>query len=66
MTIEIAVEINRLQLPYSISNQLIVRPEGKDSEYFQDILAVNRINLTKSMFEKFLTIKKGAKKPPKV
>ena len=45
LTVEISFEIKRLQLPYSIPNQVIVRPEGKDSGYFPDILVVNRTNL---------------------
>ena len=45
LTIKIAVEIKRLQLPYGIPNQVIVRPEGKDSGYFPDILVMNRANL---------------------
>ena len=45
MTVEISFEIKRLKLPYSIPNQVIVRPEGKDAGYFPDILVVNRDNL---------------------
>ena len=45
LTVEISFEIKRLQLPYSIPNQVIVRPEGKDSGYFPDILVINRANL---------------------
>jgi Uma2 family endonuclease len=45
LTVEISFEIKRLQLPYSIPNQVIVRPEGKDSGYFPDILVINRGNL---------------------
>jgi Uma2 family endonuclease len=43
--VEIPFEIKRLGLPYGIPNQVIVRPEGKDSGYFPDILVVNRANL---------------------
>ncbi|MFN5855053.1 MAG: Uma2 family endonuclease [Pseudanabaenaceae cyanobacterium] len=43
--VEISFEIKRLGLPYGIPNQVIVRPEGKDSGYFPDILVVNRANL---------------------
>ncbi|MDX2253936.1 MAG: Uma2 family endonuclease [Pseudanabaenaceae cyanobacterium bins.39] len=43
--VEIPIEIKRLGLPYGIPNQVIVRPEGKDSGYFPDILVVNRANL---------------------
>nr|WP_199289073.1 Uma2 family endonuclease [Pseudanabaena sp. FACHB-1998] len=43
--VEIPFEIKRLGLPYGIPNQVIVRPEGKDSGYFPDILVMNRANL---------------------
>ena len=43
--VEIPFEIKRLGLPYGIPNQVIVRPEGKDSGYFPDILVINRANL---------------------
>ncbi len=43
--IAIAVEIERLGLPYFISNQAIVRPPEKDSGYFPDVLVLNRANL---------------------
>jgi len=43
--VEIPFEIKRLGLPYGIPNQVIVRPEDKDSGYFPDILVVNRANL---------------------
>jgi Uma2 family endonuclease len=45
LTVEISFEVKRLELPYSIPNQVIVRPEGKDSGYFPDLLVVNRTNL---------------------
>ena len=43
--IEIPFEIKRLGLPYSIPNQVIVRPPEKDSGYFPDLLVLNRANL---------------------
>lgn len=45
LTVEISFEIKRLGLPYSIPNQVIVRPDGKDSGYFPDVLVLNRENL---------------------
>jgi len=45
LTIKLSSLIDRLDLPYFIPNQAIVRPEGKDSGYFPDILVVNRTNL---------------------
>ncbi|GAX36098.1 Uma2 family endonuclease [Nodularia sp. NIES-3585] len=43
--VEIPFEIKRLGLPYGIPNQVIVRPDGKDSGYFPDLLVLNRANL---------------------
>jgi Uma2 family endonuclease len=43
--VEIPFEIKRLGLPYGIPNQVIVRPEGKNSGYFPDLLVVDRTNL---------------------
>jgi len=45
LTIKLSAIIDRLDLPYFIPNQVIVRPEGKDSGYFPDILVLNRENL---------------------
>ena len=45
LTIEIAVTIRQQGLPYVIPNQAIVRPEGKESGYFPDILVLNQDNL---------------------
>jgi Uma2 family endonuclease len=44
LTIKLSSLIDRLALPYLIPNQAIVRPEGKDSGYFPDLLVVNRTN----------------------
>jgi Uma2 family endonuclease len=43
--VEIPFEIKRLGLPYGIPNQVIVRPDSKDSGYFPDLLVLNRENL---------------------
>ncbi|MEH2412986.1 Uma2 family endonuclease [Nostoc sp.] len=45
LCIEIAVEIQRLGLPYFMPNQAIVRPPEKDSGYVPDVLVLNRANL---------------------
>lgn len=64
LTIKIAVEIKRLQLPYGIPNQVIVRPEGKDSGYFPDILVMNRANLLKEpRWKKESVLSQGASIP---
>lgn len=62
--VEIAFEIKRLRLPYGIPNQVIVKPEGKDSGYFPDLLVVNRANLINEKFwEKESTLSCGASIP---
>lgn len=45
LTIKLSAAIDRLDLPYLIPNQVIVRPDGKDSGYFPDVLVLNRKNL---------------------
>ncbi len=45
VTIRLSAKIDRLDLPYVIPNQAIVRPDGKDSGYFPDVLLLNCANL---------------------
>jgi Uma2 family endonuclease len=45
LTIKLSGMIDRLALPYLIPNQVIVRPDDKDSGYFPDVLVMNRANL---------------------
>ncbi|MEB3123769.1 MAG: Uma2 family endonuclease [Snowella sp.] len=45
LTIKLSGMIDRLDLPYLIPNQVIVRPDNKDSGYFPDVLVMNRANL---------------------
>ena len=52
LSIEIAFEIKRLELSYSIPNKVIVKPPEKDTGYFPDILVVNRSNLPNEPFWK--------------
>ncbi len=64
LTVEICVEIKRLQLPYATPNQVIVRPEGKDSGYFPDILVINRANLpNEPRWKKESVLSQGASIP---
>ncbi|OCR02006.1 hypothetical protein BCD67_22495 [Oscillatoriales cyanobacterium USR001] len=64
LTIEISVEIKHLGLPYSIPNQVIVRPPEKDSGYFPDVLVLNRANLGKeTLWQKQSTLSLGASIP---
>jgi Uma2 family endonuclease len=45
LTIKISGVIDRLDLPYLVPNQTIVRPPGKDSGYLPDVLVLNQANL---------------------
>ncbi|MCC5626384.1 Uma2 family endonuclease [Nostoc sp. CHAB 5715] len=62
--IKIAVEIERLGLPYFMPNQAIVRPPEKDSGYFPDVLVLNRANLeNEKLWKKESTVSLGASIP---
>ncbi len=64
LTIEIAVQINHLGLPYGIPNQVIVRPPEKDSGYFPDLLVLNRGNLVnEALWQKQSVLSLGASIP---
>jgi Uma2 family endonuclease len=64
LTIEISVEIKHLGLPYSIPNQVIVRPPEKDSGYFPDLLVLNRANLVnEALWKKESILSLGASIP---
>jgi len=64
--VEIPFEIKRLGLPYGIPNQVIVRPEGKDSGYFPDVLVLNRENLANEKLWKKQSIISNAASIPLV
>lgn len=62
--VEIPFEIKRLGLPYGIPNQVIVRPDGKDSGYFPDLLVLNRENLAnEKLWKKESILSQGASIP---
>lgn len=62
--VEIPFEIKRMGLSYVIPNQVIVRPEGKDSGYFPDLLVLNRANLAnEQLWKKQSVISHGASIP---
>lgn len=64
LTVEISFEIKRLGLSYGIPNQVIVRPEEKDSGYFPDLLIINRANLPKELcWKKESILSSGASIP---
>lgn len=45
LVIKLSGLIDRLELPYLIPSQTLVRPDGKDSGYLPDVLMLNRENL---------------------
>jgi Uma2 family endonuclease len=64
LNVEISFEIKRLGLSYSIPNQVIVRPDDKDSGYFPDVLVMNRANLpNESRWKKESILSSGASIP---
>ncbi|BBD58285.1 hypothetical protein NIES2109_10580 [Nostoc sp. HK-01] len=64
LTIKISAAIERLELPYFLPNQAIVRPLEKDSGYFPDVLVLNRANLTNEpLWKKASTISLDASIP---
>jgi Uma2 family endonuclease len=61
---KVTVEFDRLNLPYIVPNQVIVRPPEKDSGYFPDVLVLNRANLiNEPLWKKSSTLSLGASIP---
>jgi Uma2 family endonuclease len=58
---ELTLEFRRLNLPYFIPNQAIVKPPERESGYFPDVLILNDAALVDEPFwEKSSTVTKGA------
>ncbi|ALF55055.1 hypothetical protein ACX27_23070 [Nostoc piscinale CENA21] len=61
---KVTVEFSRLDLPFLIPNQAMVRPLEKDSGYFPDVLVINQANLANEpLWKKASTITLGASIP---
>ncbi|MBW4556212.1 MAG: Uma2 family endonuclease [Trichormus sp. ATA11-4-KO1] len=61
---ELTVEFRRLNLPYFIPNQAIVRPPQRESGYFPDVLILNDAALVdEPLWEKSSTVTKGTSIP---
>jgi Uma2 family endonuclease len=61
---KVSVEFDRLNLPYFIPNQAIVKPPEKESGYFPDVLLLNRLNLpNERRWRKEATVSDGASIP---
>ena len=61
---ELTLEFVRLNLPYLIPKQALVKQPKEESAYFPDILILNRPNLaSEPLWPKFSTVTKGASIP---
>lgn len=61
---KLTVEFDRLNLPYFIPNQALVKPPEKDSSYLPDVLILNRSNLaSEALWKKSSTVTQGATIP---
>jgi Uma2 family endonuclease len=61
---ELTLEFKRLNLPYFIPNQAIVKPPQRESGYFPDVLILNDAALADEPFwEKSSTVTKGTSIP---
>ncbi len=61
---KVSVEFDRLNLPYFIPNQAIVKPPEKESGYFPDVLLLNRPNLSnEKRWKKEATVSQGGSIP---
>ncbi|MEH2322299.1 MAG: Uma2 family endonuclease [Nostoc sp.] len=61
---KVTVEFDRLDLPYFMPNQVIIRPPEKDSGYLPDVLVLNRANLeNEPLWKKQSIVSLGASIP---
>ncbi|MCL1469379.1 Uma2 family endonuclease [Argonema antarcticum] len=61
LTTELAFEYRRLNLPYFIPNQALVKPPDSESGYLPDVLLLNRPNLVNEpLWKKESTVTQGA------
>ncbi|AHJ28302.1 Uma2 family endonuclease [Nodularia spumigena CS-584] len=64
LTLEVSVEIKRLNLPYTIPKQALVKPPESESAYSPDVLILNRANLgNEELWKKQSTVTQGASVP---
>jgi Uma2 family endonuclease len=61
---KLTVEFDRLNLPYIIPGQALVKPSENESAYLPDILILNQSNLaSEPLWNKFSTVTQGASIP---
>ena len=64
LTLELAVQVRSLFVPYLLPKTALVKPPQRDSGYFPDILLVNSDNLhNEPLWEKESTVTQGASIP---
>ncbi|MCM0589662.1 MAG: Uma2 family endonuclease [Gloeotrichia echinulata IR180] len=64
LTLELATEIKRINLPYSIPKQVLVKSLFGESAYLPDLLILNRNNLANEpLWKKESTVTQGASVP---
>ncbi|KHG40168.1 MULTISPECIES: Uma2 family endonuclease [Aphanizomenon] len=64
LTIELAIECRRLNLPYFIPKQALVKPPTTESAYCPDVLLINSTNLVNEpLWEKKATVTQGDSVP---
>jgi len=64
LTIELAIECRRLNLPYFIPKQALVKPQTRQSAYCLDVLLINPTNLVnEALWEKTATVTQGDSVP---
>ncbi|HEY9675365.1 MAG TPA: Uma2 family endonuclease [Waterburya sp.] len=64
LTTKLIVEFNRVNLPYFIPDQALVKPLEKESGYLPDVLILNRANLAaEPLWKKYSTVTQGASIP---
>ena len=61
---KLTIEFDRLDLPYFIPKQVLVKSSSSESSYSPDVLLLNRPNLTsESLWKKYSTVELGASIP---
>ncbi|GAX43214.1 hypothetical protein NIES4075_42260 [Tolypothrix sp. NIES-4075] len=64
LTLELAVQVRSMLVPYLLPKTALVKPPQRDSGYFPDILLVNSDNLhNEPLWEKESTVTQGASIP---
>jgi Uma2 family endonuclease len=64
LTVEVAAEIKRLQLPYSIPKTALVQSASSESAYSPDLLVLNKPALkSEELWTKYSTVQLGASIP---